>query len=591
MKQVLAVVAVVSLVFNSYLVYDIYLQGGKGSNWQSNNQAPGETPLSDLTVTVPMGKLGDTAIYDYKIYAELYWKDNQTGNWSDMRLDVTGNQHIWYHSEVVERNDGFWQKHNTAIYENDMWASFTVYIAGTGSEPLTIPGSLNDQRIEYRDLTKKISVDSYMKGDVTIDRLPRVNKALTYKGEVEYYVNPNRPIPVSLDDQIFGDSKSVKLNDNGTVADEQYYSLYNFTLNTYYNWSADRAALFKGYKTLHINVTSHTDYLMDYNEQTWISSDSPFPIKKFQRTNQSYSDPNGTMWYAVEITNTLQDKGFTPGSVDIPWGTCNGNHWAQTNPDGEYKQYKYVPVSGNGYSASSFDFKTEDADTFARENSPGLQSYLSKFSGVTMTTASYNASKNPLDVNGKAGSYRWNLTYGHFLTNDEWEQAQQTHDHNFSYNIVVIKNVTKDLTKPLQSQYVETIQVENDWGKVRGSAALPRDDLPSEGLTLAASEDIMMKQSMVKANVADKNGEIDWGNFDTTYAVALTGVSDQTSPGMQLVELLTGITMPTANYAWMVQKGTVYQSGSTFTAAVDVENGQMVYAMSIQGTALMGLFG
>jgi hypothetical protein len=591
MKQVLAVIAVVSLVFNAYLVYDLYFQGGKGSGWHTNPEENGEVPLSDLTVTVPSGKLGDMATYDYKIYAEIYWKDYQTGNWSDMRLDVTGNLFQWFHSNVVERPDGFWQKHSTVAYEADIQASFAVYVAGSDSEPLTIPGSLNDKRIEYRDLTKKIAIDSYMNGDVTIDRLPRINKALTYKGEVEYYADPNRKVSPSLDEQIFGDGKTIKLDENGTVAEEHYYSLYNFTLNTYYNWSADRAALFKGFKTLHINITSHTQDLMDYNEQTWISSDSPFPIKRFQRTNQSYSDENGTFWYAVELTNTLQDKGFNPGTIDIPWGTCKGDHWTSRNPDGEYKQYKYVPVAGNGYSASSFDFKTEDVDNFARENSPGLQNYLAQYNGVTMTSAAYNASRNPLDVNGKAGSYRWNLTYGYFPTDDEWREAQKTHNYNFSYNVVVIKNVTKDLTKPLQSQYIETVEIENDWGRVRNYAALPRDALPSDGLTLAASEDIMMKQPMVKQNVADKNGEIDWGDFETTYGVALTGVSDQTSPGMQIVELLTGITMPTADYAWMVQKGTVYQSGSTFTAAVDVESGQMVYAMSVEGTALMGLFG
>jgi hypothetical protein len=591
MKQVLAVVAVVLLVFNAYLVYDLYFQGGTGSNWQTQPDENGEVALSDLAVAVPFGKLGDMATYDYKIYAEIYWKDFQSGNWSDMRLDITGTQLQWFHSNVIEQNDGFWQKHSTAVYENDMQASFSVYVAGSDSEPLTIPGSLNDQRIEYRDLTEKIPIDTNMKADVTIDRLPRVNKALTYKGEIEYYANPNREVSPSLDEQIFGDGKSIKLNDNGTVAEEKYYALYDFTFNTYYNWSADRASLYKGYKTLHINVTSHTEYVMDYNEQTWISSDMPFPVKKYQRTNQTYTDENGTFWYAVEITTTLQDKGFNSGNIDIPWGTCKGNHWADRNPDGEFKQYNYVPPSGNGYSASSFDFKVEDADTFAQANSPGLQSYLAQYDGVTMIGAVYNASKNPLDVNGKAGSYRWNLTYGYFPTEAEWEEAQETHNYNFTYSVVVIKNVTKDLTKPLQSQYIENVEIENDWGRKRGYSYMPRSALPGEGLTLAASEDIMMKQPMVKENIADNNGEIDWGNFETYYALSLTGMSDDTSPGMQIVELLTGIKMPTANYAWVVQKGTVYESGSTFTAAVDVENGQMVYAMTVEGTALMGLFG
>lgn len=595
MKQILAVLAVVTLVLNSYLVYDYYIRGDNNSSWHTNTQEPGETPLDDLTVTVPAGKLGDYATYDYKVYAEMYWKDYQTGNWSDMRLDIAGNMRNWYHGSTETRNDGFWVPHLTAPYESDMEASFTVSIDGTDSEPMSIPGSINDKRIDYKDLAEKNTIDSYMKGDVTIDRLPRVNKALTYKGEVESYPDPNRKMSPPLDEQIYGEGKTINLHDNGTIAELHYYSLYNFTFNTYYNWTADRAVMYKGFKTLHVNITSQVEYLMDYNEQLWITSDAPFPIKRFQRTNQTYTDENGTFWYAIEISTTLQDRGFTAGSAEIPWGTCNAKHWADRNEMGEYKPYRYTPVSGNGYSASSFDFKTEDADKFARENSPGLLTFLAQYddpgNGVVMVSMVYNASQVATDPSGRAGTYRWNMTYAHFLTDEEEHEARETHDWNFSYNVVVIKNVTKDLTKPLQNEYIETVQVEHDWGRRPGYSYMPRDYLPSEGLTMASSEDIMMKQPMVKNYVADKSGDIDWGNFDTYYAVSLMGVSDSTSPGMQLVELLTGITMPTADYAWAIQKGTVYESGSTFSSAVDIETGRMVYATNIQGTALMGLFG
>jgi hypothetical protein len=132
--------------------------------------------------------------------------------------------------------------------------------------------------------------------------------------------------------------------------------------------------------------------------------------------------------------------------------------------------------------------------------------------------------------------------------------------------------------------------MEHDWGLQRDYAQLPREALPSEGLTLAASESILMKDPTVKAKLGDKNGKINWGNYGTTYGIDLAGMGGQQNPGYQIIELMTGITMPSVDYGWTVQQGTVYQSGSTFTASVDADNGQLVYVADIQGTALMGLF-
>jgi hypothetical protein len=63
------------------------------------------------------------------------------------------------------------------------------------------------------------------------------------------------------------------------------------------------------------------------------------------------------------------------------------------------------------------------------------------------------------------------------------------------------------------------------------------------------------------------------------------------SPGLTMVETLTGMTFPSIDYAWTVQTQTVYEQGHTFGAAVDVETGQLAYVMEISGTALLGLFG
>ena len=591
-KQLLALLAVLLLVMNGYL---LFIQNGNNGGWQSNQNTGEGATLNDLKVTVPQFKLGDDALYDYLMFAEMYWKDNQTGNWSDYKITINGNMRYVYNANPVEKNDGFFLKHNTLDFEMITDATLEVYVASNDAQPMTIGGSISGDHHEYQDLTKKRPIETYTKADIAIDKLPHLNTAINYKGTMDSYINPKRPVDIPLGDQIYGDGKEIALKDNGTVLKSQYYSLYNLTLNTYYNWSADRAMMFKGYKTLHLNITSKMfgDFL-DYNEQFWITSDIPFYLKQYTKMNQTWSDQNGTSFFDLETTHTLQDRGYTAGTADIPWGSCQGEHWADRAPSGEYKSYKYLPVSGNGYSASSFDFKTEDADQFARDNSPGLKAFLAKFNdpgnSPVAIYAMYNASRNPLDPNGKAGSYRWNLTYGHWPTDDEWKEAEQTHNYNFTYNVVLLKNVTKDLTKPLQNEYIDDVQMEHDWGMQRDYAQLPREALPSEGLTLAASESIMMKDPAVKAKLGDKNGKISWGNFDTTYGIDLAGMGGQQNPGYQIIELMTGITMPSVDYGWSVQQGTVYQSGSTFTVTVDADNGQLVYVADIQGTALMGLF-
>jgi hypothetical protein len=591
-KQLLAVVAVVLLLMNGYLVF---FQNGNNGIWQSNQDDGEGATLDDLKVVVPPYKLGDDALYEYLVFAEMYWKDYESGNWSDYRLTINGNMRYTYNANPVERNDGFFLKHNTLDFDMLTDASLEVYVASSDAEPITIGGSIHGDHHEYLDLKEKRPVETYTKADIALDRLPRINTGINYKAVMDSYINPKRPVDIPLGDQIYGGGKQIALKDNGTVLKSEYYSLYNLTLSTYYNWTADRAMMFKSYKALHLNITSQMfgDFL-DYNEQFWIAQDLPFFVKRYTKMNQTWTDENGTLFFIIETNHTLQDRGYTAGTADIPWGSCNGEHWAERAPSGEFKSYKYLPPAGNGYSASSFDFKTDDADQFARQNSPGLQAFLNKFddqgNSPTMIYASYNASRNPLDVNGKAGSYRWNLTYGHWPTEDEQREARETHDWNFTYNVVLLKNVTKDLSKPLQNEYIETVQIEHDWGLRRDYAALPREALPSDGLTLAASENIMMKDPTVKAKLGDKNGKIDWGNYDTVYGIYLSGMGGQQNPGYQMLELMTGITMPSVDYGWSVTQGTVYESGSTFTASVDADNGQLVYVADIQGTALMALF-
>jgi hypothetical protein len=98
-----------------------------------------------------------------------------------------------------------------------------------------------------------------------------------------------------------------------------------------------------------------------------------------------------------------------------------------------------------------------------------------------------------------------------------------------------------------------------------------------------------MLDDTVKTSVTNtRTGDIDWK--ESTYSLGAAGMGSA-SPGLSMVQTLTGMTFPSVDYAWSIQTQTIYEQGHTFGAAVDVETGQLVYVMEISGTALLGIFG
>jgi hypothetical protein len=225
----------------------------------------------------------------------------------------------------------------------------------------------------------------------------------------------------------------------------------------------------------------------------------------------------------------------------------------------------------------------------AMTNSSGLQAFTGRYNSTPFVEwASYNFTPDQTDLSGQAGLYRWNLSFAVYPNQREREEARQTNSSNFRYSVVVVDNVTKDIER-LRTVYKHRVYIENDWGLQRGSASFKREMLSKQGCTLASSEEIMMLDDTVKTAVTNsRTGEIDWKQ--STYSLGMAGMGSA-SPGMSMVQTLTGMTFPSVDYAWAVQTQTVYEQGHTFGAAVDVETGQLVYVMDISGTALLGIFG
>ena len=68
------------------------------------------------------------------------------------------------------------------------------------------------------------------------------------------------------------------------------------------------------------------------------------------------------------------------------------------------------------------------------------------------------------------------------------------------------------------------------------------------------------------------------------------GETSSDQPGFEIIQLITGITMPHSKYAWHFQKASVYETGDTFIVGVDVETGRLIYVTKVSGNQIMGLF-
>jgi hypothetical protein len=188
--------------------------------------------------------------------------------------------------------------------------------------------------------------------------------------------------------------------------------------------------------------------------------------------------------------------------------------------------------------------------------------------------------KDKPDLQEKAGTYYWNLTFARKMT--EADMNRTTRDYNRSYNVLV-----EHIIKKVGFQYAESTALKEDNGIGRESAPLSRQDLMNKSLTLSACETIFKLDSETRGKAFDsRTDKIDFK--DTTFAIVMGGITP-TGPMVSMVGMLTGVTVPTTRYTYLLQKSTVYERGETFSTAVDVETGRLIYVVEVKGTPLLGL--
>ena len=585
MKRVIIVLCIVAIMVNvSIFVYMNVLSsdGLEKVKDETNGNGDDDITVDPLTFVVqaPAQKIKDKEKYDYYIFAELY-SQNKTA-YEKYTITGTGTV-VMSIGTPTEAEDGFKQNHNCLPESEVMSFTFVIAVDKSDSDPLSISGTSLITNNAYRDLASKSTMKSITQAQVDMDRLPRTPVPVSLDATLRSYPDPNKEVLETLDESIFEEGQEVRLNDSGSYAKPNE----NAWMTETYNWTADNVEKVSGYNTMRINVTSRVFYqFMDFNRLVWIAPELPLPAKIWTRMNTSWEDENDSGYMTLITQRTILNgtEGFSRGDQDIIWGT--GASYLNRYPGAEIKSWDLMPQDGTQFADSNFQMSPNGAVDYAKTNSPGLQEFMDKYNSdgeVVCIEADYNftkTSKDKSDPEGKAGTYYWNLTFG--LKNEDMQSYWRV---NQTYNILVKEVIEK---KPI-SGYSSTLSIPagSDRGQRRGSAPYLKSELESETLTMASSVDIMKQDSEIASNGFDKLGRLQ-DNF--RYYLSMAAMDSSSTPGLNIINTLTGIQAPTTKYAWMLQQGTVWESGQTFTAAVDIPTGQLIYVMQADGTQLNTLF-
>jgi hypothetical protein len=554
--------------------------------------------ISDITsITVPEMKINDQALYDYELFAQMYSENYSSGEWERYTFSGEGS-FLQYIDEISTVEDGFGTRRKAVRFGYETKASFRVKIERSGSDDVTIPGNLDVERSEFRNLFDRHALKATNSGMIGVDNLGtafgNVPANVEYNADLKTYPIPSQEPVQTLDESIYGGGRILRPTSKGSYIGDPFYE----EENRVYNWSVDGAFKVKEHDTFKINVTSNLWNWIFFERHFYISEDSPFPLKGTTRTNTSAYWDEGEFYLILETSREIKEgeSGLVSGDNPIPWGDVSGHEeYDVAHPAGEYDRWDYGPADGTDLERSSFNGWTqEDAIEFAKENSPELNDFLEEYEGrgkVMIADSVYNTSKE--DRLGRNSTQWWNLTFSYVFDLDELiEYYEDTEEAPYwRYRLLVARSTDETIQGSTVSTFISRDEGDDYHGTLKAwwGEGIMKDNLQlnSRILTLTHSEKILKLDSRVKAN-AFENGRI---KDDIQFYYGIVGITDEQNPGLVLIEQLTGISTPTANNAFGFQNQNIWESGTTFSAAVDANTGQMLYVTSVEGSQLAAIFG
>ncbi len=558
-----------------------------------------ENPISDIVeLVVPDIRLGDQVTYDYGLFAEMYWENKTSGEWEKYTFKGEG-ELLQYVDEITDITDGFQVSHNSVKMAYDTKAHFDVTMSGSEKDTITIPGNLDIARSEFNNLFDRHQIMSHNAGSIAIEGLGGQwgQNALDveYVADLRTYSDPSAEPTESLDDAIYAKGQTLTLDSTGIfepdgLSDGEGGEFYFQR----YNWSVEGAYELNGRDTMKINVTSSFWDFLSFRRIFYISGDSPFPLKGFTRTNTSFEDEESAFYIIIETTRELKsDSSLRIGTGSIPWGSTDGhNEYVEEHPAGQYEPWLRAPSDGTEVEYSSFaGFTLSQAMSFAEEGSESLSDFLDEYERrgtVLIDSAVFN--ETDIDLLGRNTTQFWNISYAYVSTSDEFYQYYRDYGEwpEWSYRI----NIARSIVTDVQGNTVESIYIFKDEGDDRHGlrrGGMSETDLKmgTKLLTITHAEKIFRIDDEIKA-MAFKNNNL---KKDISFTYTVLGINSDNKPGMTLIQQLTGLSMPTSDNAYMIQAGQVWTGGSTYSAAVDANSGQLLYVTEIEGSELASIFG
>lgn len=564
-----------------------------------NNDGTSEI-ISDIeSVTVPLLNVDDQILYDYTLFAEMYSENYTSGEWEKYTFTGEG-ELLQYVAELQNAEDGFGTIRKTAKYGYETKASFNVKIKTSEGDDVTIPGSLDVKRAEYRNLYDQHLVKAMNDGAISIENLGTLINDdlpsgaagidLDYQADLKSYPIPSEDPEETMDEAIFGNEKKLKLTSRGTYEGTplDYEELRE------YNWSVTGAYKVQDYDAFKVEVSSSFWNFLHYNRTYYLSSESPYAIKGKTRTNTSFYWDEGEFYIILETTREIKESetALQRGSNPIPWGDTSGHEpYHMIHPAGEFENWEYGPADGTDVDRSSFDGWTqEEAVAYAKENSPELQDFLEEFEAkgkVLISDSVFNISTE--DRLGNNETKWWNLTFSYAFDREELEEYYEEYEEwpEWRYRILVARSYLDDRSGTVISKFISRDEGDDRHGRLRGGTDKEELNLNSRIITMTHAEKILKIDPEVKAKAYD-NANI---NEDVLFYYGLIGLTTESTPGLVLIEQMTGISTPTADNAVGFRQDSVWETGSMFSSAVDANTGQMLYVTNIQGSQLAMLFG
>jgi hypothetical protein len=511
--------------------------------------------VTELVVTIPYERIGDDYSYDVNGSVEV---DDEDGIWTggsdlgtftltEINIDYIGYM-ISSIEGVTSQEDGFGEIHDTLERYNYEDLGLSGTISGTATTqtqtgPVDVPldnipiqdGELEVTERSYVDLNTNKTIFSDIISNFILPA--GADFEVTSYDHIRSYSNL-REKPAVLRVEDLSQDRTFKMDDSQT----------KIVGDIAYTWEVEKVANIKGYPSLGIKIdidgdTKNRNSIEEFEMWLWITNDVPLPVKTYIYAKVFYEGTTATIVY----NNEIQQNGFVKGTIFIPYGGCSASspddHYHFRNPDFEFVNWdagEYIPkIGSNGI---NFDFSPQEAINFAQTSSSGFLNYLGSNTEAYVIDGHYNETDtNPL----------WNLTFG--------EHGDET-----GYYVVV--------------EYTGSSYLISDEGEISISGLRNSTSDFDLILSFSAGKHVFERHENINSSAFDAQGNVRFNNR-VSYGARANIIYPSISITLSLTVERTG-------YGYYLNKE---KEDSSFSAAVDAINGQLIYVWDHEGEDILSL--